>query len=139
MDIDAIEDLLITTHKNLGLFAQVVSFGREGEPNVLSLPAALIFFDGDVEVASKGRPVDEIAFHVAVRVQNLASEAAAARDAYTLINASRGAVRGKTLGIPGIEPFKCARRQLTDYDDKDGWIEYTLRFTTRQYQPVVTD
>lgn len=138
MDIAQIEDILITTHQNLGIFAQVVSFGREGEPNVLALPAALIYFDEAAEAESKGRPIDRIAFIVAIRVQNLASEMAAARDAYSLMAASITAVRGKTLGVTGIEPFTCAGRKLTDYDEQNGWIEYSIRYATRQYLPAVT-
>jgi len=139
MDISAIEDVLIQTHINLGLFAQVESFGRHGEPNILALPAALIYFDEDGDDTAGPRPIDDIAYHVVIRVQNLASEAAAARDAYILINASRTAVRGKCLGISSIEPFRCPKRKLTDYDPEAGWIEYTLRFVTRQYQPIVTE
>jgi hypothetical protein len=139
MTIADIEDVLLQTHQDLGVFAQVVSFGREGEPNVLALPAALIYFDESIEAEHKGRPIDRIAFIVAIRVQNLASEAAAARDAYSLMNVSMAAVRGKVLGITDIEPFSCAGRKLTDYNESGGWIEYSIRYATRHYLPVVTE
>ncbi len=137
IEIQDIEDKLLEAVGSLLAFAVVSSLVRDGvNPGIY--PAAYTYFAGDGEGETKSRPIDTVEFHIQVRAQNLASEALLARDAYSLINAVRKAIRGKTLGIPGIEPFRCIGRELSDYDEEESTIEYTCKFTTRQYQPVVT-
>jgi len=136
IEIQDIEDKLLQVINNLQRFAVVASLVRDGaNPGIF--PAAYVYFAGDGEGETRSRPIDTVEFHVQVRAQNLASEAQLARDAYSLINAVRKAIRGKTLGIVAIEPFRCIARELSDYDEDESSIEYTCKFTTRQYQEIV--
>jgi len=139
MTIAEIEDTLIETIRGLNLFATLQSAGREDIPAVYGYPACFVFFDGDKAVATVPRPVDELDFTVAIQVQNLSLEQGAARGAYAINDQIRAAIRGKSLGIPSLEPFTCVSRQCSGYDDADGVIEYTHIYRTRLYQPVVTD
>lgn len=136
MTVAEIEDALLQEIRTLGAFATVASIGRSGADAAARLPAAYVYFDGDEELAMPGRPVDRAAFLVLVRVKHLRSEADAARDAYQLIDLVREAIRGKTLQLPGIGPFTCPGRRLTDYDESSGTIGYAVRFETDIYQPV---
>ena len=69
-------------------------------------------------------------------MKNLTSEAQAASDIYTLIDAVRDAIEGKQLGNDDIEPFMCMARELVDY--ADGIISYVVKFRTRHYLDVPT-
>lgn len=140
MTIGEIEDVLIEAVTGLALFAVVDSIGRDKEPPadaIFDYPYASVFFLEDEEVSNAGRPIDKLTFGVLVSVKNLAGEKEAAADAYALVDGVRGALRGKSLGVAGIEPLSCPSRQLVGY--QDGVMTYLLLFTTRQYQPVVTD
>ena len=136
MTIVEIEDKLLEVIQDLSVFATLQSAGRKDIPEVYAYPACFVFFDGDQDSGSVPRPVDVITFSVAIQVQNLAAEQYAAHDAYTLNDLVRDAIRGKILGLTNIEPFTCASRQCTAYDDSEGVIEYTHTYRTRLYNPV---
>lgn len=123
MTIAGIEDSIIATVTSLGLFAVVDSLGRHGEPDVLGYPAALAYFAGDGDANG----IRTAEYHVQVRAQNVASEAAAARDAYVLIDAVRGAIHGRPL-FSGEPPARCVSRELSGWDEAESVIEYTLKF-----------
>ena len=124
MGIAANEDVILTTVSNLNLFALVDSLGRTGTPELIIYPAAFAYFAGE------GRSAKEITaeYHVQVRAQNTASEAAAARDAYTLIDAVRDAIHGKPIFANG-DFARCVARELTGWNEEESVIEYTLKFT----------
>jgi hypothetical protein len=127
MGIAANEDAFLTALRALNLFALVESLGRSGEPDMIIYPAAFAYFSGE------GRSAREITaeYHVQVRAQNTASEAAAARDAYTLIDAARDAIHGKPLFGNGTFA-RCIARELTGWNQEESIIEYTLKFTMEQ-------
>jgi hypothetical protein len=134
-----IEDTLLQVLTALNCWAMIQSAGRKALPETIYYPACFVIWDGDEDSGSKPRPVDHVDFKVVIQTQNLAGEDLAATDAYTLNDLVRGEIRGKTLGIPDIEPFTCVSRRCTDYDDSDGMIEYTHIYRTRLYQPIVTE
>ena len=124
MDIAANEDVILLAVRGLNLFSLVDSLGRSGEPAMIIYPAAFAYFAGE------GRSTKEITaeYHVQVRAQNTASEAAAARDAYTLIDAVRDAIHGKPI-FAGGDFARCVARELTGWNEEESVIEYTLKFT----------
>lgn len=132
--ISEIEDILITTVKNLSLFKIVDSLGRKAEPVTLNYPAAFVYFAGNKNTESQPRPIFWTDYDVLVIAKNLQSEDKAAKDAYTLIDAVRDAINGKALGITDIEKFICMSRELAGYDN--GEIAYRLRFQARHYLAV---
>ena len=136
MDIVTIEDKLIEVITTLGIFATVQSAGRKELPPTYAYPACFVFFDGDKAIATVPRPIDELTFAVAIQVQNMSMERSAAHSAYTINELVRAAIRSKYLGLVDIEPFTCASRLCTGYDDSDGVIEYTHIYNTRLYHPV---
>ena len=132
-----IEDALLNLLTGLHGWAMIQSAGRKALPDPIYYPACFIIWDGDEDAATLPRPIDYVNFKVILLVQNFASENLAAIDIYTLNDLVRGAIRGKTLGFPDIEPFTCKSRSCTDYDDSDGMIEYTHIYRTRLYNPIV--
>lgn len=134
--ITTIEDAVLNTISELDLFATIQSCGRREVPAVYAWPACFIYFDGDEEVAAIPRPVDDARFKVVIQSTNLGGEDQAARDSYSLNDAVRAALRGKSLGLD-MEPLACESRICTDYQDDVGMIEYTHTYRTRLYQPVV--
>ena len=138
MDIRTIEDKIIDAMEGLRIFSTVQSAGRKVIPPVYAYPACFVFFDGDKDTGSIPRPIDDVSFSVVIQIQNMAVEHQAARDAYAINDLVRSALRVKTLGLANIEPFVCASRQCSGYDDSEGVIEYTHTYTTRLYQSVVT-
>lgn len=138
-EINEIEDRLITTVRALPLGIYVDSIGRDLEPpagQIFDYPYASLFFDGDQEVAAGPRPIDDEFYGCLVSCKNLGGEQAAAADAYVIINAIRTAIRGKTLGFEGIEPFRVRGRKFQGYED--GVITYLITISTRQYQTIPT-
>src|SRR4051794_27195318 len=113
MTITELENRMIEAVSGLGLFAQVSSAGRAAAPMTYGYPACFVFFAGDDDTGSNPRPVDLVEFKAVVQAQNLAGEAVASQDIYSLIDTVRGIFRGKTLTIQEITPFKCASRKLT--------------------------
>ncbi|MBI5328856.1 MAG: hypothetical protein HZB80_11310 [Deltaproteobacteria bacterium] len=134
MTISEIEDRLITVIKGLSLFKWVDSMGRKGLPATLNYPAALIYFLSEKNTETKPRPVMILTYEAAVIDKNVQSEAKAAKDIYSLVDAVRDAINGKTLEITDIEPFVCGLIEFADYDG--GKITYTMQFQTRHYLPV---
>lgn len=132
--ITTIEQAILDAITSLGVFATIESCGRSAIPDTYTWPAAFAYFDGDAETPDYAEAADTQVFQVVVQNINLAGEQLAALDAYVLIDLVRGAIRGKTLGLDEIEPFRCKSRRLTDYDDSDGMIEYTLTFETTWYR-----
>lgn len=132
--IAEIEDALMETIRALGVFRSVHSAGRKALPSLKDHPAAYVFFVSERDTGTKPRPVVELRYDVVVVVKNLGAEKSAAADAYSLTDAVRDAVQGKTLGFADIEPFACESRELVDY--ASGVIQYALRLKTRQYLPV---
>lgn len=139
MTITTIEDTLLETLLALGIFSTVQSAGRKDIPPVYAYPACFVFFDGDQDTGSLPRPIDTVSFSVVIQIQNLSVESQAAKDAYVVNDLVRNAIRCKTLGLNSIEPFTCASRQCSGYDDSEGVIEYTHTYTTRLYLPVVIE
>lgn len=132
--ISQIEDVLITTVKNLSLFKIVDSLGRKDEPVTLDYPACFLYFAGDKNTESQPRPIFESLYDALVIVKNLRAENKAAKDAYSLIDSVRLAINGKLLGITDIEPFICTARELVDFDA--GVITYRVQFKARHYLDV---
>ncbi len=132
--ISEIEDKLIDAVKDLDSFRIVDSLGRNGKPPVINYPSAFVFFADERATDVQSRPIRWLTYVVLVFVKNMASEAKAAKDAYTLIDAVDGAINGKRFGLTDIEAFRCSRRKVEDYDA--GTIVYSLSFTTRHYLPV---
>lgn len=132
--ITTIEQAIIDAVSALGIFATIESCGRNVIPDAYAYPAAFIYFDGDSETPDYAEAADKQQYQVIVQNINLSGEQQAAIDAYALIDLVRGAIRGKTLELDEIEPFRCPSRRLTDYDDSDGMIEYTLTFETTWYR-----
>jgi len=141
MDVLTVETKLLEVITALAVFAHVDTAGRKAipEPGTYGYPACFVYWDGDDDTGTKPRPVDATDFAVIVQVQNYASEAEAAKDIYTLNDVVRAAIRGKSFGLAGIEPFDCLSRRLTDYAPEEGMIEYTHMYRTRMYQPVPVD
>jgi hypothetical protein len=137
--VATIEDTILQALTNLNCWAMIQSAGRKTLPDSIYYPACFAIWDGDEDAESEPRPIDAVDFKVIIQVQNLAGEDQVATDIYALNDLVRTAIRGKTLGISGIEPFTCKYRRCTDYDDSDGMIEYTHLYRTRQYQPIVTE
>lgn len=138
-EINEVEDRLIETVRALPLGLYVDSIGRDLRPpdgQIFDYPYASIFFNGDQEVASQPRPIDDEFYGILVSAKNLGSEQEAAADAYAIINAIRAAIRGKILGFAGIEPFRVRSREFQGYED--GIITYLITVSTRQYQPIPT-
>lgn len=138
-EISEVEDKLIETVDALPLGIYVDSIGRDKTApsgRIFDYPYASVFFNGDSEVASQPRPIDEEFYGILVSAKNLAGEQEAAADAYVIINAIRAAIRGKTLGFAGIEPFRVRSREFQGYED--GVITYLVTVSTRQYQPIPT-
>lgn len=135
--IAEIEDKLIETVEALGIFKGVWSVGRKELPALIAHPAAYVYFVSETDTGTKPRPVTGLVFEVVVAVKNLRSEKEAARDAYSIIDAARDALNGKTLGFTDIEPFVCVSREIVGYEA--GVIEYALRFRARQYLPVPSE
>lgn len=137
-----IEDDIITTiaalkdNDEVKLFRIIDSLGRKKPPVTLNYPACFVYFAGDTNTGSKPRPVYTTDFECLISVKNLTSEAQAASDIYTLIDAVRDAIEGKQLGNDDIEPFMCMARELVDY--ADGIISYVVKFRTRHYLDVPT-
>lgn len=137
--IAAIEDQLITTVRALPVGIYVDSVGRDKEApagTIFDYPYASVFFIGDREVVAVPRPIDDEFYGILVSAKNLGSEQEAAADAYLIIDAIRAALRGKTLGFAGIEPFRCLSREFQGYED--GVITYLITISTRQYQSIPT-
>lgn len=139
MNVTQMEDILIGVVAALGKFATVESAGRKALPEMYAYPAAFVYFDGDTDTGSVPRPVDEVDFKIVVQSQNLYNEELAAADAYSLNDQVRAVIRGKTLGMQNIEPWRCVSRRCTDYIDDEGIIEYTHVYRTRLYSPVPTE
>lgn len=133
--ITQIEEAILATVTALGLFATVQSCGRKEIPSVYVWPSCFVYFDGDEAVVDSPRPIDDAKFKVVVQATNLGGEDQAARDIYSLNDAVRLALRGKTLGLE-LEPLACESRTCSDYNDSEGMIEYTHTYRTRLYQPV---
>lgn len=134
--ITQIEEAILAAVTTLGLFATVESCGRREIPAAYAYPAAFVYFDGDEAVVDTPRPIDEAKFKVVIQTTNLGGEDQAARDTYSLNDAVRAALRGKTLDLE-LEPLACRSRICSDYDESTGMIEYTHTYHTRLYQPVV--
>ena len=136
MNIAGIEDTLINTIKQLGLFQAVSSAGRKGLPQTFRYPSCFVYFVSDRDARTGPRPTIELTYEAMVVDKNLRTEKEAARDVYTLIDAVRDAINGKTLGIPDIEPWTCTGREIAGYEIDTGEIAYVLRFRTRQYLAI---
>lgn len=133
------EDKLIAVIAALEVGIFVDSIGRDKEApagQIFDYPYASVFFAGDDEVTASPRPIDDESFGILVSAKNLGGEKDAAADAYAIIDAIRAAIRGKTLGFDGIEPFRVRGRQFQGYED--GVITYLITVSTRQLQPVPT-
>lgn len=132
--ITRIEEAILAAVTTLGFFATVESCGRKELPPAYAYPAAFVYFDGDAETPEYAEYADKQTYVVVVQTTNLVNEAAAALDAYAIIDLVRDAIRGTTLGFADIAPLRCISRQLTDYVEAEGMIEYTLKFETVWYR-----
>lgn len=133
--ITQIEEAILAAITALGLFATCESCGRREIPVVYAYPACFVYFDGDEAVADSPRPIDDAKFKVVIQTANQGGEDQAARDIYSLNDAVRLILRGKTLGLE-LGPLACESRTCSDYNDSEGMIEYTHTYRTRLYQPV---
>lgn len=133
--ITQIENAILAVITALELFATVESCGRRVIPDVYVYPACFVYFDGDEAVVDAPRPIDDVKVKVVIQAANQGGEDQSARDIYSLNDAVRLIMRGKTLGME-LEPFACESRICSDYNDAEGMIEYTHTYRTRLYQPV---
>ncbi|HHT9137383.1 MAG TPA: hypothetical protein ACFYEK_09100 [Candidatus Wunengus sp. YC60] len=135
--ISTIEDKLISTIRNTGLFKLVDSQGRNKRPEVINYPAAFVYFSSDRDTGVRPRPVIELIYEIQIVNKNVQTEGKAAKDTYTLLDGVRDAINFKSLGITDIEPFTLVARNIKDY--QDGIITYLLQFKTRHYLAVPVD
>jgi hypothetical protein len=133
--ISATEDAIITALQATGLFQEIVSAGREGMVPPHRKPSASVVFLGDSDVGGNGqRSLDDELFGVIVSAVNKRGEKEAARTAYVLIEGTKLALRGKTLGLSDIEPLRYVKGRLVGYSAGD--IDYQLDFSARRIGAV---
>jgi hypothetical protein len=137
-DFPEIEDVLLETLRDMQIFNLIDSIGRNKSPEVLIYPAAGVYFYEMTDTGVRSRPAYDELYNVVIKNQNVQSEAAAAKDTYSLIKKVRDAIHGKALGIENISCFRCSSIKITGYED-DGEIEYTLTFKTTNYRPLTPE
>jgi hypothetical protein len=136
MTIDDIEDHIIATVEGLSLFRQVLSAGRKAIPTVLSYPAALVCFTGDVNTGMGSRLVMQETFQVVVVHKNLVSEKKAARSAYDLLVAVRTSLHGENWDHDDLDQMNFEKTDLISYES--GEIAYAMTFSVTHKYGVVT-
>lgn len=128
-DIATVENAIISTLDGLSIFANVVSVANETLNVAYKYPRAYVFFISDSLDSDAHRPDYQAEFGVSMVVKNLQTEALGKTAAYTIIDAAKTALHGKTLSVSSIQPLKVISRTLTDFDN--GILTYLMRVTTR--------